>query len=223
MADIPLPGLTVNVSLFVDATIVVCPGTAMFLKMFCEEPLSLFVTVIEPLLVIGPPATVIPVPAVRLTEVTVPTYWSLDVTVKLGYVPVTTEVPAPVIETTWSGALLVIVKLGYVPDVDIPVPAFNTTTWSGAVLVTVMDPLVVIGPPLTLIPVLAVKFTDVTVPLYWSVAAIVKLGYVPVIVTLEPAVSETTWSGALLVIVSVSVVALVVNEIPVPEAMLRVS
>jgi len=33
------------------------------------------------------------------------------------------------------------------------------------------------------------------------VAAIVKFGYVPVIVTFVPAVSETTWSGLVLVTV----------------------
>ena len=48
----------------------------------------------------------------------------------------------------------------------IPVPAVKTTVWSGAVLVTVMLPLDVIGPPLTLMPVPAVRPTDVTVPTY---------------------------------------------------------
>jgi hypothetical protein len=100
VADIPLPGLIVNVSLLDEAVMVVCVGTAIFLNIFWLEPLSLLVTVIEPLLVIGEPDTVIPVPAVTPTEVTVPTNWSLDVTVKLGYVPVTTVVPAPVMLTT---------------------------------------------------------------------------------------------------------------------------
>jgi hypothetical protein len=63
-----------------------------------------------------------------------------------------------------DGLVFVIVKLGYVPLVDIPVPEFNTTVWSGAVFVTVIEPEVVIGPPDTLIPVLAVKSTLVTVP-----------------------------------------------------------
>jgi hypothetical protein len=86
------------------------------------------------------------------------------VTVKAGYVPVA-DIPVPLaILTVWSGAVLVTVKLGYVPLVDIPVPEFNTTVWSGAVFVTVIEPEVVIGPPDTLIPVLAVKSTLVTVP-----------------------------------------------------------
>jgi hypothetical protein len=46
------------------------------------------------------------------TEVTVPTYWSFDVIVKLGYVPVTTVVPAPVRLTIWSGSVFVIVNDG---------------------------------------------------------------------------------------------------------------
>ena len=66
----------------------------------------------EPLLVTVPvsvmPLTV-PVP---LTLVTVPTYWSFDVIVKLGYVPVTTVVPAPVRLTIWSGSVFVIVNDG---------------------------------------------------------------------------------------------------------------
>ena len=45
----------------------------------------------------------------------------------------------------------------------VPAPV-RDTTWSGAVLVTVMEPEVVMGPPETLIPVLAVRFTLVTVP-----------------------------------------------------------
>ena len=36
-------------------------------------------------------------------------------------------VPAPVNDTTWSGAELVIVKFGYAPEVVIPVPAVSTT------------------------------------------------------------------------------------------------
>ena len=51
----------------------------------------------------------VPVPD---TLVTVPTYWSLDVIVKFGYVPLMLVVPAPVSDTTWSGAVLVTVKLG---------------------------------------------------------------------------------------------------------------
>ena len=48
----------------------------------------------------------VPVPP---TLVTVPTNWSLLVMVKLGYVPVTTVVPAPVSTTVKSGRLLVTV------------------------------------------------------------------------------------------------------------------
>lgn len=77
----------------------------------------------------------VPVPD---TLVTVPTYWSFDVMVKLGYVPEMLVVPAPVSATIWSGRVLVIVKLGYVPDVLIPVPPVNTTVWSGAELLMVI-------------------------------------------------------------------------------------
>lgn len=44
------------------------------------------------------------------------------------------------------------------------VPAVSDTTRSGAVLTTVIDPLDVMGPPDTLMPVPAVKSTLVTVP-----------------------------------------------------------
>ncbi len=67
----------------------------------------------------------VPVPD---TLVTVPTYWSFDVMVKLGYVPEMLVVPAPVSDTTWSGAVLVSVKLGYVPVTLMPVPAVSDTT-----------------------------------------------------------------------------------------------
>ncbi len=46
---------------------------------------------------------------------------------KLGYVPVTTVVPAPVSETIWSGAVFVIVNDGYVPETEMPVPAVIVT------------------------------------------------------------------------------------------------
>jgi hypothetical protein len=81
---IPVPAAVVNVSLLESATIVGSPATAKFLKMFWAEPVSVFVTVILPLEVIGPPDTEMPVLAVRFTDVTVPTNWSADVTVKLG-------------------------------------------------------------------------------------------------------------------------------------------
>ena len=73
--------------------------------------------------------------------------------------------PVPAVKTTvWSGKVLVTVKAGYVPVADIPVPLAMLTVWSGAVLVIVNVPLVVIGLPLTLIPVPAVAATEVTVP-----------------------------------------------------------
>ena len=55
-------------------------------------------------------------------------------------------------------------KLGYVPVADIPVPLAIATVWSGAVLVIFKVPLVVIGLPVTEIPVPAVAATEVTVP-----------------------------------------------------------
>jgi hypothetical protein len=53
-----------------------------------------------PEVVIGLPDTLIPVPAVAATDVTVPVAESAELTVKLGYVPVTVVVPAPVRLTT---------------------------------------------------------------------------------------------------------------------------
>jgi hypothetical protein len=78
------------------------------------------------------------------------------------------------VPVNWSA--LDIVKLGYVPlIVVVPLP-LSDTTWSGAVLLTVMLPLDVTGPPLTEIPVPAVKSTEVTVPVNWSLVVTVKLG-----------------------------------------------
>ena len=57
----------------------------------------------------------------------------------------------------------------------VPAPV-SDTIWSGAVLTTVIDPDVVIGPPETLMPVPAVKFTLVTVPTNASFDVMVKLG-----------------------------------------------
>jgi hypothetical protein len=74
------------------------------------------------------------------------------------------------------GLVLVTVKLGYVPDTLIPVPLAIATVWSGAVLVMFNVPLVVIGLPVTLMPVPAVAATLVTVPVVESVDVIVKLG-----------------------------------------------
>jgi hypothetical protein len=57
-------------------------------------------------------ATAISVPVVSTeaeTLVTVPTNWSAEAMLKLGYEPVIVVVPLPVSETVWSGAVLVIV------------------------------------------------------------------------------------------------------------------
>ncbi len=61
------------------------------------------------------------------------------------------------------------------PLVDIPVLAVKATVWSGALLVMISVPLVVIGEPLTVIPVPAVAATEVTVP----PASATKLTLVP--------------------------------------------
>ena len=53
-----------------------------------------------PEVVMGLPETVIPVPAVAATDVTVPVVESAELIVKLGEVPVTVVVPAPVKLTT---------------------------------------------------------------------------------------------------------------------------
>ena len=62
----------------------------------------------------------VPVPP---TDVTVPTNASLLVIVKLGYVPVTTVVPAPVSTTVKSGRLLVTVIVPAPLVTVMPVPA----------------------------------------------------------------------------------------------------
>ena len=65
---------------------------------------------------------------------------------------------------------------------------------------------------------------DVTVPPEeGDELVIVKLGYVPETEMPVPAVNATVWSGALLVIVSVSVEALVVSVTPVPADIVSVS
>jgi len=63
------------VSLFDPAENCVVPAEfAMFLKMFCDDPRSVFVIVSVPLLVIGLPLTEIPLPAEAATLVTVPVF-----------------------------------------------------------------------------------------------------------------------------------------------------
>ena len=62
---------------------------------------------------------------VPVTEVTVPVYASLEVTVKFGYVPVMLVVPAPVRATVWSGEELVTVIEPAPLLTLMPVPAVN--------------------------------------------------------------------------------------------------
>ena len=54
-----VPAAKVNVSLLLSATTVFCPDTAIFLNMFCEDPLSELVIVTDPEV----PPPLIPVPA----------------------------------------------------------------------------------------------------------------------------------------------------------------
>jgi hypothetical protein len=68
----PVPAVTVSVSLLLSATIVLLPVTAKFLKIFCADPVSVLVTVKVPLEVIVAPVIDMPVPGVNPTEVTVP-------------------------------------------------------------------------------------------------------------------------------------------------------
>ena len=80
-------------------------------------------------------------------------------------------------------------------------------------------PDVVTGEPATLKNAGTVAATLVTVPpLEGEVLAIVKLGYVPVVDIPVPAVKDTVWSGAVLVIVRVPlvVIGLPDTEMPVP-------
>ena len=75
---------------------------------------------------------------------------------KLGYVPVTTVSPVPVITTVWSGCVFVIVEFPVAPLIDIPVPAILDNT---PVLLTIGSDGLLLS---TAIPVPA--FTEVTVP-----------------------------------------------------------
>ena len=87
-----------------------------------------------------------------------------------------------------------------------------------------MVPLVVIGEPVTVNADGAVRATLVTVPpLDGDVLVIVKFGYVPLTEIPVPGDRATTWSGALLVTVSESVVSSVVSDIPVPATKFRMS
>ena len=70
--DIFVPAINVRLSLLVSAVTVSSPETIIFLKIHCEEPLSIFVTVISPLLVIGLPDTLNPPPFTKPILVTVP-------------------------------------------------------------------------------------------------------------------------------------------------------
>ena len=104
---------------------------------------AVLVIVSVPLVVIGPPVTLIPVP--------------FDVATLVA-VPVEDDVPAPISDLT-SAAVIPEFRLGVAPSLRIAgVPV------SGAVLVMVRVPLVVIGPPVTLIPVPFEVATLVTVP-----------------------------------------------------------
>jgi hypothetical protein len=79
-----------------------------------------------------------------------------------------------------------------------PVPPLATAKVPASVIV----PDVVIGPPEVVRPVEPpLTATLVTVPVKASLEAMLKLGYVPVIVVVPLPVSETVWSGAVLAIV----------------------
>ena len=103
---IPPAATKVNVSLLLSATTVDCPDTAIFLNMFCCDPLSVLVNV--PLVVIVPPDKPVLV-AILVT------------------VPVLLDVPAPINERT-SAAVIPEFNEGVLPLLNIAgVPVSLTT------------------------------------------------------------------------------------------------
>ena len=122
----------------------------------------------EPEDVIGPPETLMPVPAVKLMLVTVPTFDVYPAGLLAGYAPKFVRAVAA------SAA---------------PVPPLATANVPPRVSV----PLVVIGEPENVSPVVPPEAaTEVTVPAALSFEVIVKLGYVPVTTVVPAPVNETT-------------------------------
>jgi len=103
-----------------------------------------------------------------------------------------------------------------VPSEVMPVPPLATGKAVPLKLIANV-PDVVTGEPATLKNAGTLAATLVTVPpLEGEVLVIVKLGYVPVVDMPVPAVKDTVWSGAVLVIVRVPLVVIGLPEIEMP-------
>ena len=129
---IPEPA-KVTVSLLESATISLCPETANVLNIHWSEPLSVFVTVMSPFVVIGLPETLNPPPLVKPTLVTVPTQVVLELNVLQSVL-----VKAPLEVALASGILRVISPL---PVTGLP------ETFTSVPVVPVVKPTLVTVPP----------------------------------------------------------------------------
>ncbi len=103
---------------------------------------------------------------VKLTPVKTPpsVKFPLEVTAPLKLIPLTVPVPTTLVTVPSNSSFEVTVKFGYVPVITLVPAPVKPTVWSGAVLVIVNVPFEVIGLPLTDIPAPAVAATFVTVP-----------------------------------------------------------
>ena len=134
-------------------------------------------------------------------------------TLKSGYVPVTTATPVPVMETTWSGSVFVItsfvistpVPAVYIVSADVIVTSPNPVAGSKVILVPAIRD---VTPPcdvefIVTTPVPSTGDIDISLPATICVTPesedISKVGYVPVTVVSPLPVITTVWSGAVLV------------------------
>jgi hypothetical protein len=165
----PLLILSVTTALFAIVK-AVAPVTSPVCVALGEE----FVTVIAPDVVIGEPDTVMPVPAVMPTDVTVPafavapsaTFINVLTCVAVKAIGVAAEaVLFPIIEFAAKFAILAkVTALFAIVNAAEPVTS-PVCVALGAEFVTVIEPELVTGEPDTVMPVPAVIPTEVTVPL----------------------------------------------------------
>jgi hypothetical protein len=86
------------------------------------------VTALEPLvLVVNVAVLAPPAPTPKRPSLVIDPSTSVDVMVKLGYVPETDVIPAPVNDTVTSGAVFATVKFGYAPVTLIAAPELSVT------------------------------------------------------------------------------------------------
>lgn len=109
--------------------IVTLPPFALVDSEIDNVPATLMVTGLPPdVLVSKVDELAPPEPTPKIPSFAVFPSISVEVIVKLGYVPVTTEMPAPVIDTVWSGEVLLIVHWPDELETPIPVPAMRFQT-----------------------------------------------------------------------------------------------